>query len=158
MAALSAMLALAGCSSGGSSSPSTTAGSQSAGTSTTSSSSGSATTAASPGSSTTNSVPGSTTTIPYDPSKNARQDVTTTGPCDQVRGSWVLHGSVKNPTSSAHSYEIVVDFVTQPGDTVLDTKIVDTASIQPGHVAAWHTTGAAGQTNVACIIRQAQTR
>jgi hypothetical protein len=104
---------------------------------------------------TTNALSG-VTTIPYSPAKNARQDVTTSGPCTLTGTSWILSGTVKNSSRSARTYQIVVDFVTQPGFTVLDTKIVTTASVGPGASLPWDATGAAGHKNVACVIRQVQ--
>ena len=104
---------------------------------------------------TTNALSG-VTTIPYSPAKNARQDVTTSGPCTSTGASWILSGTVKNSSRSARTYQIVVDFVTQPGFTVLDTKIVTTASVGPGASLPWDATGAAGHKNVACVIRQVQ--
>jgi len=103
-------------------------------------------------------VPQSTvaTTIPFDMAKNARQDVTTTRSCTEVKGLWVLSGVVKNSATSARTYQIVVDFVTQPGDTVLGTKIVTTASVNPGATQAWSATSTPGLTHVACVIRQVQ--
>ncbi len=97
-----------------------------------------------------------TTTIPFSMAKNARQDVTTDGACTQVNGSWVLKGSVKNSAKTARTFQIVVDFVTQPGDTVKDTKIVTTPSVAPGASRAWSATGAPGLSHLACVIRQVQ--
>jgi len=70
--------------------------------------------------------------------------------------SWVLSGKVTNSSQSNRDYQIVVDFVTQPGDTVLDTKIVTTPNVNPGASLPWQATGAAGQKSVACVIRQVQ--
>lgn len=137
MAMLVGILLLAGCSAN------------------TTSSSTSATRSTSGPTTTTRSLPG-VTTIPYSPAKNARRDVTTSGPCRMTGTSWEFAGSVTNSSSSARSYQIVVDFVTQPGDTVLDTTIVTTASVRPGGSLPWTTTGAAGQKDVACVIRQVQ--
>ena len=69
---------------------------------------------------------------------------------------WVLSGLVKNSASTARDYQIVVDFVTQPGDTVLDTKIINTTSVNPGATLAWSTRSAPGLAHVACVIRQVQ--
>ena len=89
-------------------------------------------------------------------SKNARHDVTTTGPCTDVGGLWILNGDVSNSAKSARDYQIVVDIVSQPGDTVLDTKIVVTPRVPPGSKVAWSATSAPGLTGVACVIRQVQ--
>ncbi len=96
------------------------------------------------------------TTIPFVMARNARGDVTTTGSCHQVKGEWVLGGVVKNSATTARTYQIVVDFVTQPGDTVLDTKIVTTPSVNPGAIRVWSATSTPGLTHVACVIRQVQ--
>lgn len=101
-------------------------------------------------------APTTVTTIPFSIAKNARQDVTTTGSCSDVGGHWVLHGVVKNSAKAARAYQIVVDFVSRPGNTVLDTKIVNTASIKPGGSLSWSAKSTSGLTHVACVIRQVQ--
>jgi hypothetical protein len=80
----------------------------------------------------------------------------TTAPSTQVGGLWVLNGVVKNSAGTARTYQIVVDFVTQPGNTVLDTKIVTTASVKPGASLPWSAKSVGGLKNVACVIRQVQ--
>lgn len=136
--ALVACAALAGCSS--SPSATTTATSH---TSTTSSSTR-----------TTITIPGATT-IPFVEKYNARQDVTTTS-CQKVLGVWQIKGNIKNSASDTRNYEIVVDYVTQPGDTVQDTKIVHVSKVAPGSTVAWSSTGAPGKSNLACVIRFVQ--
>ena len=134
-------LFLAACSSNGSVSPTPTSTSSSA-TATTSTTVAASSTVA--------------TTIPFVMARNARRDVTTTGSCREVKGQWVLSGVVKNSATTARTYQIVVDFVTQPGDTVLDTKIVTTPSVSPGAIRVWSATSTTGLTHVACVIRQVQ--
>jgi hypothetical protein len=95
------------------------------------------------------------TTIPFSMARNARQDVTA-GSCKETGGFWVLSGTVKNSASSARTYQIVVDFVNPVGNTVLDTKIVTTPSVRPGESLAWSTNSGSGLTHVACVIRQVQ--
>jgi hypothetical protein len=95
------------------------------------------------------------TTIPYSLAKNARSDVTAE-PCTELGGLWVLNGLVTNSAATARTYQIVVDFVTEPGDTVLDTKIVTTTSVKPGASLGWSAKSSAGLHNVACVIRQVQ--
>jgi hypothetical protein len=129
---MSAALFLAGCSSNGSANPSSLT---------------------SEPTSTTVSIG---TTIPFSMAKNARQDVTTSGPCAAVGGIWVLSGTVKNSAKTARTYQIVVDFVTQPGNTVLDTKIINTTSVGSGASLAWSAKSVPGLTHVACVIRQVQ--
>jgi len=127
-------LLLGGCSSGGS--PSDLAGG------------GATTTAMAP-----STVP---TTIPFSMAKNARQDVTTTGPCSLKDGEWDLQGTVTNSAKTARRYQIVVDFVTQPGNTVLYTKILNTALVRPKASLAWSARSIPGLAQVACVIRQVQ--
>ncbi len=124
-------LSLAGCSSGPSSSPTTKPPTASTATNT-------------------------ATTIPFSLSKNARQDVSTTGSCAEVGGAWVLNGQVRNSARAPRDYQIVVDFVSQPGDTVLDTKIVQTATVGVGDTAGWTATSSPDLAHVACLVRQVQ--
>jgi hypothetical protein len=92
---------------------------------------------------------------PYNPALNAHHDVVA-GTC--VNGGskgWSLSGTVTNSSSKPHGYSIVVDFVTLPGDTVVDTKVVDVATVSPASTARWQATGAApGKNNLTCVIRQ----
>ena len=134
-------LFLAACSSNGSPSPASTSASSSVAVPTSTRVAASATVA---------------TTIPFVMARNARGDVTTTGSCHEANGVWVLGGVVKNSATTARTYQIVVDFVTQPGDTVLDTKIVTTPSVNPGAIRVWSATSTPGLTHVACVIRQVQ--
>lgn len=96
------------------------------------------------------------TTIPFSLAKNARHDVTTNRPCVETDGRWVLNGTITNFGKMLRTYQIVVDFVSQPGDTVLDTKIVTTPSVDPGAKLAWSATSTSGLTGAACVIRQVQ--
>jgi hypothetical protein len=96
------------------------------------------------------------TTIPFSLAKNARQDVTTPSPCRDTTGGWVLSGTIRNSAKTARSYQIVVDFVTSAGNTVLDTKVINTAKVSPGTDLAWSATSTPGLTHVACVIRQVQ--
>jgi hypothetical protein len=95
------------------------------------------------------------TTIPFSEAKNARQDVTN-GACTDVDGAWVLSGQVKNSAATARTYQIVVDFVADSGDTVLDTKVITTPSVNPGASTPWQAKSAPGLTHVTCVIRQVQ--
>jgi hypothetical protein len=99
-------------------------------------------------------TPGSV--VPYHPGHNARSDVTTKG-CTQVDGSWVLTGSVKNRATATTGYEIVVDFVTEPGSTVLSSSEVNVPSVAPGATVTWSAKGAQGKSHIGCIVRQAET-
>jgi len=99
-------------------------------------------------------TPGSS--VPYNVADNARDDVKV-GSCSRIADAWVLHGTVMNPTKSPASFEIVVDYVSQPNSTVLATTVVNVRAVAPGVTTAWSATGAKGQSAVACIVRQAQT-
>jgi hypothetical protein len=94
----------------------------------------------------------------YVADENARKAVVT-GACtlDGKKG-WRYQGHVTNTTKTAHRYSIVVDFVTTKGDTVKDTKVVHTASVAPGATAAWQATGAIGDSNINCVVREALDR
>jgi hypothetical protein len=93
--------------------------------------------------------------IPFDQAHNARSDVKARA-CAQISGEWVLKGTVVNVDAKARSFQIVVDFVTQPGSTVLSSTVVNVPSVGPGATAQWSAAGARGKANVACIVRQAQ--
>ena len=134
---LGAVLLLAGCSSGGSSTPAPSTAPASTRTS-------------------TSAASASVTTIPFSLAKNARRDVATDGPCTEAGGLWVLHGMVTNSATVSRTYQIVVDFVSQPGDTVLDTKVVTTPRVSPGSKLQWSATSTSGLTSVGCLIRQVQ--
>jgi hypothetical protein len=129
-----AMVLLAGCSSNGAASPTST------------------TKAPATGVSAQSTV---ATTIPFSIARNARQDVTA-GSCKEVGGLWVLNGMVKNSAKTARTYQIVVDFVNPVGNTVFDTKIVTTRRVRPAQSLAWSTNSVPGLTHVACVIRQVQ--
>ncbi len=64
---------------------------------------------------------------------------------------------MKNPTTAATGFQIVVDFVTKPGSTVLGTSEVNVANVAPGATASWTATGAQGKSDIGCIVRLAQT-
>ena len=100
----------------------------------------------------------SQTTVPYDPAKNARSDVTILTPCLQSPpvGAWVADGTVKNSAPSPRGYSIVIDFVNSVA-TVRDTQIVTVPTVQPGASANWTISGAAGTPGISCVVRQVQT-
>lgn len=95
-------------------------------------------------------------TVPFNAADNAHLDIQTSS-CTKAAGAWVLHGTVKNPTESATAFQIVVDFVSEPGSTVLATTVVNVPRVAPGAKSTWSATGAKGKTDVGCIVRQAQT-
>jgi len=104
---------------------------------------------------------GTTTTVnvpPYDPARNARHDVVAGACVDNGAKGWSLSGTVTNSSTTAHRYSIVVDFVTVPGDTVVDTKLASVTTVQPDATARWEVSGAApGTKNLTCVIRQSLT-
>ena len=123
------------------------------------SSGGSPTAKNSPSTTTSTSSPaaGDQTTIPYSASKNARADVTISGPClHEPNTDWVIHGTVDNRTTKATGFTIVVDFVSQPGNTVLDTQIVRVPTVAVHQSSPWGAAWPNAAVNVACVIRQAQ--
>lgn len=107
-----------------------------------------------PVASTKSVTPGSV--VPFHRAQNARSDVKA-GACVHASGAWTLSGSVKNPTTAATGFQIVVDFVTKPGSTVLGTSEVNVANVAPGATASWTATGAQGKSDIGCIVRLAQT-
>jgi hypothetical protein len=100
--------------------------------------------------------PTSTVSVPtYNPAKNVRRDVQAGACVDQGSKGWALSGKVTNSSTKPQGYSIVVDFITVPGDTVLDTKLVSVPTVQPHASATWSATGAApGEKNLTCVIRQ----
>jgi hypothetical protein len=107
---------------------------------------------------TTTSAPapsGVGTTLAFSLARNARQDVTT-GSCIKTGGTWNLTGTVENSAPKARNYQIVVDFVDPSGNTVLDTKIVTTATVKHGARVPWSARSTPGLADVACVIRQVQ--
>ncbi len=96
------------------------------------------------------------TLVPFDLAHNARADVHA-DTCKVASGSWLLKGTVTNPGTNATGYQIVVDFVSAKGDTVISTTEIDIPTVAPKASASWSATGARGKTDVACLVRQAQT-
>ena len=94
-------------------------------------------------------------TVPFNLADNARADVKTQ-PCTQVNGAWVLNGTVRNTAAKSRSFQIVVDFLTEPGSTILGTTVVNVPSVNPGTTANWSATGARGKSPVGCVVRLAQ--
>ena len=129
-------LALGGCSSGSGSSGAGSASKEASGSS--------------DGATTSVSVP------PYNASRNARGDVSS-GHCTGNRtAGYFLQGMVRNSATSSRTYSIVVDFITNPGDTVMATRIVNVGPLVPNKSANWSTPAAGeGRANLNCVIRQA---
>lgn len=93
--------------------------------------------------------------VPFDPTDNARADVSV-GTCTDTADGWVLHGTVKNPGPAPKRFQIVVDFVSVPGSTVLATTVLNVPSVDPQRSAVWSAVGAKGKSGVNCLVRQAQ--
>jgi hypothetical protein len=108
---------------------------------------------------TTSSTPGATsaaTTTTFDEALNARQDVSTDGVCQRsAAGVLVWHGTVTNGGVVHHSYRIIVDF-TDESATVVQTKVVTIVGLAPGRTAGWSVSGAAGRSDILCVIRNAR--
>jgi len=94
-------------------------------------------------------------TVPFKQADNARSEVEV-GSCTEVSGAWRLSGSVHNAAKHARSFQLVVDFVTKPGSTVLATSVVSISGVGAGATAPWSVSGATGASNVGCLLRQAQ--
>jgi len=95
------------------------------------------------------------TTIPFDIKHNARADVVP-GACVPSGGRLTMSGSVMNSSQVTRRYQIVVDFTSVPGNTVLDTKIVNIASLASQQKIQWSATSNVGISNANCVIRFAQ--
>jgi hypothetical protein len=93
--------------------------------------------------------------VPFDLADNARADVSP-GPCTATSGGWVFHGTVKNPAPRPKRFQIVVDFVSHPGSTVLATTVLNFPSVAPHSTEAWSAVGAKGESGVSCVVRLAQ--
>jgi hypothetical protein len=72
-------------------------------------------------------------------------------------GQWIFTGTVTNKSATTTSFQLVIDFVTAKGETVLSTTEVDVTGVRSGASAAWSASGAKGKTGVLCYLRQAQT-
>ena len=132
-------LALAGCSSGSGSSGSSSASKDASGSN-----------GSSNGTATSVSVP------TYNASHNARADVTSGHCTGNKTAGYVLQGMVRNSATSSRTYSIVVDFITNPGDTVMATRIVKVGPLAPRKSANWSTRASGhGHANLNCVIRQA---
>jgi hypothetical protein len=93
--------------------------------------------------------------VPFNQTDNARADVATSVCTDTAQG-WALHGTVKNSAAVTKTFQIVVDFLSQPGSTVLATTVLTIGGVPPGRVRAWTALGAKGRSDVACVVRLAQ--
>jgi hypothetical protein len=94
----------------------------------------------------------------YIAADNARKNVVAVGCAQDGQRGWRMSGTATNTSSSTLTYSIVVDFVTARGDTVVDTKVLRVGPVLPRETTRWSTTGAAGRSQVVCVIRQALAR
>jgi hypothetical protein len=93
---------------------------------------------------------------PYNAARNARGEVTSGHCIGNKTAGYVLQGMVRNSATSSRTYSIVVDFITNPGDTVMATRIVKVGPLAPNKSANWSTPAAGqGHANLNCVIRQA---
>jgi hypothetical protein len=99
---------------------------------------------------------GPPTTAGHTPSGDATHDVAITS-CTRVGAYWLLDGSVRNHSTTAHRYKIVVGFDVPPGRTTVDTREIDTGVIAPGASTTWGASGAKDHSNVSCVIKEAST-
>ncbi|WP_045875959.1 hypothetical protein [Pseudofrankia sp. DC12] len=102
------------------------------------------------------SVPVSVPT--YDPAKGAGSDARA-GTCGPDKdGGWSLAGTVRNSAKNKRSYSVVVDFVTDKGSTIVDTRVVKVPAVEPGATAPFSVAGAAGRSRDAlrCVLRDVQ--
>jgi hypothetical protein len=88
--------------------------------------------------------------------RNARAAVTVHACRIEPSGSWSMSGSIVNRHAVPAGYTLVVDFVTIPGSTVVDTSVIRVRDIQPGRIARWSTSGGGGNRRLACVLRYAQ--
>lgn len=95
-------------------------------------------------------------TVPFNPADNARSDVRV-DTCAKSGSAWTATGIVRNIEPSPVRFQLVIDFVTVPGSTVVSTTVVTVPAVKVGQVAPWSARGARGaKTRIACLLRQAQ--
>ncbi len=63
---------------------------------------------------------------------------------------------VRNPAKVHKAFQIVVDFVSQIGSTVVATTVLNVPAVAPGHVATWVAIGGKGKSDLNCVVRLAQ--
>jgi hypothetical protein len=116
-------------------------------------SSGSSTSTMSPSPHT--SVIAPSVSVPFDPAENARAEVAFTA-CAPTAGAWVVSGTVTNKGSATKTFQLVVDFASVPGSTVLSSAVVTVPDVEEHATVRWSARGARGAAHVACLLRQAQ--
>lgn len=101
------------------------------------------------------SAPTSTTTPKFVFAHNARSDVAP-GTCVAENGGWTYSGTVHNSKSVSRDYQIVIDYITVPGDTVMSTETLELNGVGAGQTVDWTSHGANGLSNINCVVRFAQ--
>jgi hypothetical protein len=99
-----------------------------------------------------------TTVIPYSPGANAREDVFSDLPCTSSNGAWTLSGTITNSKNVSRTYQLVVDFVTSTGGTVLFERVQTFPSVTPGQKINWHSSWQSNATSVACVLVSARAK
>jgi len=86
---------------------------------------------------------------------NAHFDITQGHCTGNKSAGWVLHGTARNSATTARTYSIAVDFVTNAGGTVLATEVVNVGPVGSHQSKSWSTPAAGqGHANLRCVIRQ----
>jgi hypothetical protein len=93
--------------------------------------------------------------VPFDPAENARAEVKFTA-CAPTAGAWAVTGTVTNKGTGAKTFELVVDFASVPGYTILSSAVVTVPDVAEHATVHWSARGARGAPHVACLLRQAQ--
>ena len=92
--------------------------------------------------------------VAFDPADNVRSEVAITG-CTPASGAWTATGTVTN-RAATRTFQLVVDFTSVPGSTVISSTVVTIADVKPQETVHWSASGARGRSHVACLLRQAQ--
>jgi hypothetical protein len=69
---------------------------------------------------------------------------------------WLLDGTVRNATKASHAFQIVVAFAAPPRHTLVDTRVINTGTIQPGSSTNFGASGAQDKKGVRCVVKQVQ--
>ncbi len=93
--------------------------------------------------------------ITFDPAENARSEVAFTA-CAPKAGAWVVTGTVTNSGSATKTFQLVVDFASVPGSTVVSSTLVTVPDVEKHATVHWSARGARGASHVTCLLRQAQ--
>jgi hypothetical protein len=93
--------------------------------------------------------------IPFDPADNARSEVKIDS-CARESGRWMARGTVKNGATSPKTFQLLVDFVSVPGSTILNSTAVTIQHVAARTTVPWSAGGGRGAQHTACLLRQAQ--